>query len=140
MGLDMYLNAKRFYWSKDEAPKIDDVPEGYKVSRVEVEVAYWRKANAIHNWFVENVQDGDDNCLSYRVTREQLQSLVEQCKRVIEDREKAKDLLPTENGFFFGDTEYGDYYFLSLSDTVEQIEKALQSFSGDWYFEYQSSW
>ena len=26
------------------------------------EVGYWRKANAIHGWFVRNVQNGKDDC------------------------------------------------------------------------------
>ena len=26
------------------------------------EVMYWRKANYIHNWFVENIQNGSDDC------------------------------------------------------------------------------
>lgn len=29
------------------------------------EVAYWRKANHIHNWFVQNIQDGIDDLLDY---------------------------------------------------------------------------
>ena len=26
------------------------------------QIASWRKANAIHKWFVDNVQDGVDDC------------------------------------------------------------------------------
>lgn len=45
-------------------------------------VGYWRKANQIHNWFVENIQDGIDNCGTYEVTEEQLINLLNTCKEV----------------------------------------------------------
>ena len=48
-------------------------------------VAYWRKANAIHKWFVENVQDGVDDCGRYEVTKEQLQELLKICLMVKEN-------------------------------------------------------
>ena len=40
------------------------------------EVAYWRKQNAIHNWMVENVQRGVDNCASYDFDKSCLKSLL----------------------------------------------------------------
>jgi len=139
MGLDMYLNARRFYWPNEE-PKIDEIPKGYHVRRIEVEAAYWRKANAIHDWFVNNVQNGDDDCDSYPVTRDKLKALVDICKRVIAEPEKAPELLPTADGFFFGGTEFGEYYFDYLNGTVEMIENALEKFPDNWDFEYHSSW
>ena len=30
-------------------------------------VAYWRKANAIHRWFINNIADGVDNCEPFEV-------------------------------------------------------------------------
>jgi hypothetical protein len=141
MGLDMYLTARRYYFNNDaDIPEVKDVPDGYRVKIVEVDVAYWRKANAIHDWFVQNVQDGEDNCQPYTASREELQSLVDTCKTVIADPEKAKDLLPTTDGVFFGGTDYGEYYFQCLHDTVDQIEKALSSFPDSWNFDYRASW
>lgn len=40
------------------------------------EIGYWRKANQIHHWFVENVQEGGDDCGEYVVSRDQLKSLL----------------------------------------------------------------
>ena len=139
MGLDMYLNARRFYWSS-EKPKFDEIPEGYHLRRIEVEAAYWRKANAIHQWFVDTVQDGVDDCRSYHVTRDELKALVDICQRVIAEPENAEELLPTADGFFFGGTEFGEYYFEYLDGTVKMIESALEKFPDDWEFEYHSSW
>lgn len=50
--------------------------------RIKHEVGYWRKANQIHNWFVENVQDGENDCGDYIVTKEKLQELLDICVRL----------------------------------------------------------
>lgn len=102
---------------------------------------YWRKANAIHNWFVENVQDGEDECNEFIISLDELVLLKEVCKEVLEDRDKAEILLPTINGFFFGGTGYDEYYFEDLEHTVsaiEEIEKTHNS-ENEW-LTYQSSW
>lgn len=49
------------------------------------EVGYWRKANAIHRYFVDAVQDGEDDCRCHNeVTPEILEDLRDRCKRIIE--------------------------------------------------------
>lgn len=41
------------------------------------EIAYWRKANAIHRWFVDNVQNGTDDChIHNECTQEILKELL----------------------------------------------------------------
>lgn len=47
------------------------------------EVGYWRKANHIHAWFVENVQGGNDDCSYYTVTEDNLMDLKEVCEKVV---------------------------------------------------------
>lgn len=141
MGLDMYLNAKHFYWHNDEKPKLPEIPDGYELEEIQVQAAYWRKANQIHDWFVTEVQGGEDDCGSYFVSRDQLRTLRDLCKEVLEDKSKAAELLPTKSGFFFGGTEYDEWYFKDLEATVEQIDKVIEAFpEPKWYFEYRSSW
>jgi hypothetical protein len=53
-----------------------------KDTNTEKEVGYWRKANAIHGWFVNNVQKGIDDCKEYPVTIRQLKALLSTCKEV----------------------------------------------------------
>lgn len=150
MGLDMYLYAKRYVGMDDEKSKAISAvfPElavlhqrnDYGVVKeVSAEVGYWRKANAIHNWFVENVQQGKDDCKSYFVTKEALQDLKSACESVLADPSKAESLLPSTSGFFFGSTDYDKWYFESVKDTVEIVDRAmvLQEL---WDIEYQSSW
>ncbi len=45
---------------------------------------YWRKANHIHKWFVDNVQEGNDDCGTYDVSIEQLTELRDLCKKVLD--------------------------------------------------------
>jgi hypothetical protein len=148
MGLDMYLSAKK-YASTLFSPEIFEkvvqaaqaesfLQKDHPSVEVSVSVAYWRKANAIHRWFVENVQDGNDDCGSYHVAREQLETLIALCKEVLS--ENAYELLPTQEGFFFGGTEYDDWYLGSLKETIEQLSNALNKTNDDWSFEYHSSW
>ncbi len=102
------------------------------------EVMYWRKANSIHRWFVENVQDGVDDCGKYLVTEDHLQQLLNDVLVVLDDEDEAEEVLPTQSGFFFGSTEYDDYYFEQLKDTRDCLLKILSDKEQPYY--YQSSW
>lgn len=67
MGLDMDLDIRK---------------KG--TNTIVMNIGYWRKANHIHNWFVNNVQNGEDDCNHYIVTKEQLINLLDVCKKVLE--------------------------------------------------------
>jgi hypothetical protein len=154
MGLDMYLSAKRYmskYFDAADSEKIERVNEVFGVEGIEdgdygaqevtFRVGYWRKANAIHKWFVDKCQEGVDECQETWLSREQLQELVDTCKTVLTDKSRAEELLPSTNGFFFGGTDYDEFYFGDLEYTVERIEKILADKAlekCDFY--YQSSW
>lgn len=148
MGLDMYLTNKTYIpndgkWEiqilKDGKPSSIDVN---KISSIEEEVGYWRKANAIHKWFVKNVQDGKDDCQDYYVSKEKINQLITDCKNVLEDHTKASSILPTGSGFFFGSTEYDEWYFDDINKTLQIMQQALQILDGENYSSiyYRSSW
>jgi hypothetical protein len=61
---------------------ISNRPDG-KGTNADVCVAYWRKANQVHSWFVEHVQDGVDECQDSVVTLEQLRDLLDRCERIL---------------------------------------------------------
>ena len=161
MGLDMYLTAERYLWtySKDGEDTLKGVaianlfPElafldskkDQRVKTVTAEIGYWRKANAIHAWFVTNVQDGKDDCERYFVPPEKLAELLEVINTILdaEDRKsKAIELLETRNGFFFGSTEYDEWYFKDLERTKTLFEGILGNAEllENWDIYYQSSW
>lgn len=183
MGLDMYLKKKTYVrnWDhmKPEQRHVITVSKGGslasgiktdRISEITEDVAYWRKANAIHRWFVQKVQNGNDDCGDYYVSKEQLQELVDLCKQVLSTVETAdgavhtgtvydqtgvheqyklgkvvaqqgiaQKLLPTQGGFFFGSTDYNEYYLEDLRETVSQIEPLLTE-EGEGSFYYHSSW
>lgn len=158
MGLDMYLEARKFVSGYNFEPideqnsyenlldavglsKSDLSPEASPFIYLNVNVAYWRKVNAVHSWFVENVQGGEDNCQRADVSREQLAELLDVCKQVQADNSKAEELLSTQGGFFFGDTTFDEWYFQGVDSTIDQLTKILNNpkFDG-WDFVYQSSW
>lgn len=156
MGLDMYLRSKRYlseFFTPGDDEKANTIQKLFPeldalglcrggrspVEEVTVEVGYWRKANHIHKWFVDNCQDGTDDCGRYCVDREQLEELHDLCCRVRDFKHLANELLPTQSGFFFGDTEYGEGYYADIDATIAICEAAL-SLPNQWNFEYHSSW
>jgi hypothetical protein len=149
MVLDMYLNADVYmskYTDVDKRDIICDVigikPNDGNIGSVDVsvEVGYWRKANAIHKWFVDNCQDGVDDCRKAYVSAGALVMLCDICKSVLSNHSLAEELLPCESGFFFGSTDYDEYYYGYLEYTVELIETILEEYGDEQMFSYQSSW
>lgn len=187
MGLDMYLTKKTFigaeYEHRNVKGSINITIEGKpvnidfnRISYIEESVGYWRKANQIHKWFVDNVQDGNDDCGTYEVPKEKAIELLGICKKikastklkkgkikngyksqgekmvpiiedgkVLEDSSVAQNLLPTASGFFFGNTDYNEYYMQDIDETIEILERLLkESDPKKSYFDsevyYHSSW
>jgi hypothetical protein len=152
MGLDMYLDketyVKNWDFQKPEEKHEITIKKGGKVVEdispdkikfIVEEVGYWRKANAIHKWFVDNIQDGVDNCQRSYVSRDELQQLLSLIEKIIENNSLAAELLPTQSGFFFGGTEYDEWYFKDLEDTKKILTEAL-SYPPTSDFYYHASW
>lgn len=214
MGLDMYLEKREHRYRKDDGTYSTDTSD-YKSDKYGIgnteditrEVAYWRKANQIHRWFVVNVCGGEDRCEPHDVSLKQLTELRDLCMKVLEsadgttmtipDKElkefaeyvsKAKknpentnmvttidytidadalvngdfdnfpslwyhemspdaravceELLPCQEGFFFGSTEYTGNYLYSVVKTVKMLDEVIKNCEGERYpeFIYQASW
>lgn len=160
MGLDMRLSGEIYFWSAKEMQKpitnkikkaISDASnlDIDTIKSVDIELGYWRKANQIHRWFIENVQDGNDDCRPYFVSEEDLQRLKKVCQKVIsrsenfaEDWHKIAHIdLPVGEGFFFGNYDYDEYYIKQLKRTVDIVDKILDHpMFDDLEITYQSSW
>ena len=188
MGLDMYFSKKTYVKNWDHnspeetielsvkrGGKIHPTINPKKVTYIQEEVGYWRKANHIHAWFVANVQDGVDECKEYYVNAEKMKELLKLCKeikekcqlvpgkvtngyRFDEKGEKiydyvdgkimtnpkfAAERLPTQSGFFFGGTEYDEWYMKDIDNTIEILE-AEMAINYDTVYEpeyyYRASW
>lgn len=148
MGLDMYLKAKKYvsqYTDKETYEKINGIDvgqSGMEINEVSAQAMYWRKANAIHDWFVQNCQDGIDECQETWVGVEKLSALRDLCREVLANKGRACELLPTTSGFFFGSTDYDDWYFQDVQNTETRLTEILENENliKNWDFYYQSSW
>lgn len=125
MGLDMYLARRR------------------KEGTNELELlAYWRKANHIHGWFERNTTDGYiENCELYPVCRDDLKCLMEDCRLVRHNRALARELLPLQDGFFFGSYGYeDDYYTQCVNQTIDMLSRVLEKTPEDDELFYHAWW
>lgn len=145
MGLDMYLERDIYIGGNYAHNNITGVIDLYrkgepinidlkKVTDITEQVGYWRKANAIHNWFVQNCQDGKDECQRTEVAYEHLLELKALCQKTL--NEQNSELLPPVGGFFFGSTEIDQGYWDDLKDTINIIDGCPP----DGYYYYQASW
>jgi len=166
MGLDMYMYIKKgVYEDPDKVkervfdPELEVFENNLRArgcclgKTTTFEIGYWRKANAIHNWIVNNCADGVDECQMIYIPLEKAEELRDVCNQVLADHSKAPELLPTTDGFFFGDTDYDDWYFNKVQYTADLLtmiilwmkerEKKVEEGTGDgaWYeIYYQASW
>ncbi len=144
---DEYKDIEMIEWCGVDISEVDmSLVDDYRCEYVDSdsiyeEVAYWRKRNHIHKWFVDNVQNGEDDCDYYEVTREQLEKLLEVCKEVMSGFASIESLLPTTSGFFFGSTDYDEWYFNAVEYTIEAIQDVLNTtdFENEMIM-YHASW
>jgi hypothetical protein len=115
MGLDMYLYAEK-YVSNASDSMVERFPQYAKEREMYREVVkaiggemlptpeyggmsiskcvgYWRKANAIHGWFVRELADGIDECQRIDVGWDDITRLRDECINALANRNNA---VPTE--------------------------------------------
>lgn len=86
-------------------------------------VADWRKANHIHNWFVKNVQDGNDNCGTYEVTKDKLEELLTICNEVLTASKLVEGKIKNGYRYTNGKEEviYEDGEYIEDSSVAEKL-------------------
>lgn len=165
MGLDMYLyavpriegmNYEEILEASSNLSQIEkENPGQYEILKPHIieyeefgekyrgltkQLAYWRKANQIHNWFVVNVQNGEDDCQTHEVSKIHLQRLYHLCCEILL-RGKAEKILPTKPGFFFGSTDYDHYYYVEIEQTKKILSEILELYDFNaYFFIYNSLW
>lgn len=178
MGLDMYLTASRgAYGYSGKDPFYDQIKEFVPFEsgnldkiQIKAEIGYWRKANQIHKWFVDNVQDGEDDCREYWVPREGLIELRAICEEVLAASKMVSGNVRvsstlTENGWepnykegkivedpataleklppctgFFFGRDNIDELYIQDLKDTIEIVDRCLELDDCWEFEYQSSW
>lgn len=128
-SIESYVDIEK--WKEDK--------EGWgHIISLEIRAGYWRKFNALHKWFVDNVQDGVDDCGMYIVTDDHFKKLQSDLSQLT--KANANDIMPTQSGFFFGNTEIDEYYWNNIERLKNFVGYILsQDFHGTMYV-YQSSW
>lgn len=116
--------------------------------KIDFPIAYFRKFNALHNYFVENCDhpDGEDNCVDMLITPEIIDDLILRLTKIIvsDGNEKvAERELPTADGFFWGDTSYDECYLkdcrkaldlmLKMKTLAEENEEEYEFYYIAWY-------
>lgn len=116
-----FYTEKFYYW---------DVERKYGRRRIIEQVGYWRKANQIHNWFVENIQDGVDDCDYHReITKADLEKLLAICNKI-------KDIAVMEEGSIVNGHSYKDGQWTPMFEdgafivNADEIETLLPTQSG----------
>lgn len=151
MGLDQwfYIRNENYvsqYTTTEPIKYPKDMPTyGFKSinTTIDYEAGYLRKANAIQYWIEDNLGVSTD----VEIPINYLKELVDICVEILEDNSKASELLPTMEGFFFGGTEYDDYYYYCLKETIKFlvpiinfIEQKHKDGDYDWTVVYKASW
>lgn len=105
------------------------------------EVAYWRKANAIHGWII-NTTNAIDDCTPIELTKEELSNLRKTCVKVLDvhTTDYAEKMLPPTEGFFFGTNQVDEFYWEQIKETIEKLTTIIDQSVDDATFEYQASW
>ena len=165
MGLDMYLYKKTYVKNWEHTAKElkhsfsvkiggkvrkDIKPE--RIAYITEEVAYWRKFNALHGWFVEQCASGIDECQEIYIGREKMEELLKVLKQVSEllnnsklvvkvlknwneqdyevktfdCEDEVKDIFSPTQGFFFGSDCIDEYFKSDVEDTIETIDGLLK--------------
>lgn len=125
MGLDMWLYEKE----QDQITA--------------TEIGYWRKANQIRAFFASYSPElVDENIEMLLVTEEMLLELKENilCCLAEKNEEVSEKLLPTQSGFFFGSTEYDEWYYQNLQLSLPIIDRALFALKNNKIVFYNEWW
>lgn len=83
------------------------------------------------NWlmpFVKKAIDKEvENCEYYELSKETMLDLLDRIDKVLADHDLAEELLPTQEGYFYGSTHYDERYFEKLQDTKNELEEDVKA-------------
>lgn len=112
MGLDMYLEGRKYIWTNWEHPEKNIKEDGFKLKGTILELGYWRKHPNLHGYIVKVFADGKDECQEIELDTIALANILDAVKN---------DELPETSGFFFGESMPED-----KKPTITIIKNALK--------------
>lgn len=96
----------------------------YFIKKKSRQIGYFRKVNFLVKYFSDLGFDVE-NQTPFKISEEDAKILLDRCEEVLKDHSKGPELLPTMSGFFFGSTEYDDYYYEDVKEVREYIRDTL---------------
>lgn len=113
MGLDIYF-------SKMKRNNIDS-----DCCEEESELAYYRKVNFLVAFFENNYNFERDHANYFTLNEDMIKDLIRRCELVFKDYNLAESILPTTAGFFFGSTDYDDYYYDNIVNVLLDMKNII---------------
>ena len=92
------------------------------------QIGYFRKVNFLVKYFKDTCDLDIERQLPLLIDKENIEDLKNRCKDVLDDHSKAEELLPTMGGFFFGNTDYDEYYFGDVQNVYDYCSHLLNIF------------
>lgn len=146
MGLDMYLEGRKYLLTDHKNPEKNATEDGFRLREKILELGYWRKEPNLHGYIVQTFADGKDDCQDIELCVEDLEKIREAVRN--------RQLIDT-SGFFFGvsadpnseDPEERKWAEEFERETIEIMDKAIawvnarvEDKSSIRYVVYRASW
>ena len=126
MGLD--ISVIKIHVDQEDQNKTEEEIYDTKLGE---EILYYRKVNFLIPFFEDSVLYEEMGFILSSVHKDKIKDLIDSCEMVLKNRKKAPEILPTEGGFFFGSTEYDDYYFKCVQEVLSNFKELLKDFEED---------
>ena len=125
-----------------ELPKLEEMLNKEVEDYYEPYKAYFRKVNFLFAYF-QSKGKMIDEWYAF-VDLDDVDDIINKCEQILAAKngdgwldegetveELAASLLPTQSGFFFGGTDYDEYYFWDVKDCLRQMKKYRNLFKGE---------
>ena len=104
-----------------DLPELEEEVNKWVEGHYEPYDAYFRKVNFLFKYYEDRGKMYDQY---YAFTdADDIDDIIDRCEQVLQDHSLANELLPTQSGFFFGSTDYDDWYFSDVKDCLKQMKK-----------------
>ena len=110
--------------------KTDSINEGQIIRK---DLMMWSYSKGIHSWFIEHLQQHNEQLRCKSISKEQLQNFIIFCENIANDREAAKSA-----GIKIGSWAYSDDDFKVIEGTARSLrssfDKVLNIDFWDFYY------
>ena len=135
LGYDPYTKTFKEIKTPDEVENVFNFDLAHYFVQ---ESAYFRKVNFLYKYYSEIMKD--ESCI---VSKQDIEELIKTCENVLShigNVDYAIENLPTTGGFFFGSTEYNNYYWEDVNDCLNQMKKLHKAMGNEDFALWSFSW